>query len=67
VASHCFAFARAISSFTELTGTDAFTHSTVGAIASSVIGAKSFTGSYPGLLYRLGAMAWVAIDDRSMV
>ena len=36
----------AISSFTELTGNAGLTTSTFGVIATSVIGAKSFTASY---------------------
>ncbi|MNC89457.1 hypothetical protein D3C83_53960 [compost metagenome] len=40
-----FALASAINSLTELAGTAGLTQSTVGAIASSVIGAKSLMGS----------------------
>ena len=40
-----FAFAYAMNSFAELTGSDAFTTSTFGVIATSEIGAKSFTAS----------------------
>jgi hypothetical protein len=39
------ALAIAISSLTEFAGTEGLTHSTVGAMASSVIGEKSLIGS----------------------
>ena len=48
-----------MNSFAELTGSDALTTSTFGVIATSVIGAKSFTASYGIFAYRLGLTACV--------
>ena len=48
-----FAFASAITSFTELAGTPRLVTSTLGVVATSVIGAKSRSASYESFLYRL--------------
>ena len=56
-----------MSSFTELTGSDELTTSTLGVVASSVIGAKSFTASYGIFAYRLGLTACVDSAPSRMV
>ena len=48
------AFTRSVSSFIDFAGKSGLTEITLGEAATSVIGAKSFTGSYEIFVYMLG-------------
>ena len=62
-----FALAYAISSCTDLAGTDGWTTSTLGTPATSTTGTKSFTWSYGIFSYRLGLIACVPTVPISIV
>ena len=62
-----FFFAKSISSFAPLIGESGGTINTFGVEATSVIGWKSFTGSYGIFGYSAGLIAWVATAPMTML
>ena len=56
-----------MSSFMFLTGSDARTTNTCGLVVRPVIGAKSFTGSYPRFLYRYLLAACAELEETMIV